>query len=195
MANKRIFATVGWAIGYVLVLATIGWLAVVSYNYYENSVKSSGKTKKDSIKASIKIFKFDPINLLDSEDQHAFEKSIFHIENMGEAGVDRLISVMSEPKMTDFKRKNTIYVLGRLGKNAIKSAAKIRPYLKHTNKEVRGVSARALAKMDDLQSAKNIAFLLYDDDKWVRESAVTALKMINTAEAQQSLKEYNKSNR
>ncbi len=166
-----------------IILVGLGLLGFYSYqNYSIGSIDF-----KEALRIKIQTQKYNPISFIESDDEQAFERAIYSIESMGKEGADLIIRELNDKNISKKKFLNSIYILGRLGKNAYHSAPLIRQHLSNKDPDVRATSAKALGKIRDKSAVSDIAVLLFDENKWVRESAIASLKRIDTKEARKYL--------
>ncbi len=154
-------------------------------NSYALTEEEIAQNKERRVKQNIKN--------LNSKNYMSFEKATYFFELMGEEAVSHLVKALKDDDNSKRMRINAIYVLGRLGNNGSRAVFYIMPFLSDEDSDYRAVAARAIGRIGGKTGVVALSVLLDDDDDWVKESAIKALKKIGTIEAKSILVEYNKS--
>jgi len=137
--------------------------------------------------------KNEAFDLLSTRNNELLEKSIWKIEQMGEAATTVLVKMLEDKKLKTFEKINIIYALGRLKENGIKSELLLIEFLESNNPDVRAVAAKSLGRMKSKTSTYYLKNRLKDKSKWVRTSVIFALKEIDTDDSKKIIENYEKS--
>lgn len=134
------------------------------------------------------------LNNLGTTNYVPFESAVFFFERLGARSTPHLIKLLREERDDKRLRINAIYTLGRLGDGAVRSVPILIPFLREEDADYRATSAIALGKIGRgaKDAVSSLNKLLYDEDEWVVESALSALERIDTEEARLVLSEYQK---
>ena len=118
------------------------------------------------------------------------EASAFFFENMGEEGAAHLIALLKNNRDDRRIKQNSIYLLGRMGKDAEIAVPAIIPCIRDEDDDTKIAAARALGRigMDSPEVIYMLSTLENNKNEWVRENAYRALKNIGTKKALRAAK-------
>ncbi len=150
-----------------------------NFSFLENLASQTRNFKKNDVFLS-----------LASTNEELLEKSYWELEQLGEYAVPRLVKIVEDEDKEEKERLNAIYALGRLGKNGTKALASLVPLLRDDDDDIRGTVVRSVGKIGDASAVFSIEPLLKDKNKWVREGAESALKVIGSRDAKSILLKY-----
>lgn len=165
---------------YVLSVAA----AIASPSAYARSEEEMKQLERQRIEQALEN--------LDSSKYELQENSFFMFERMGEEIIPELVKVLRDDRSSKRKIINTVYALGRMGKDARQAVTVIMPYLKEEDKDVKVVTIIALGKIgkDAKDAVPYLAKLLYEPDEWIQENTIKALLNIGTDKANDAVREF-----
>lgn len=134
----------------------------------------------------------EAFDLLSTRNSELLEKSIWKIEQMGDAATIVLIRMLEKSRLKTYEKINIIYALGRLKENGIASELVLIEFLSSNNPDIRAVTAKSLGKMKSRLSVPYLKNRLKDKSRWVRTSVITALEEIDSEDSRRILKEHKK---